>query len=244
MSRTHIILVHGAYHQSWHWHLLKSKLEEAGHQVSTPALPSSGNGVSPAIGMNEDKEAIKLAIEKKAAETAESILPVFHSYAGVPGSEAAAELSKPARDKIVRLVYVMAFVIDQGTSLTDSLGGMLAPWAVQHGGVCSVPDPVPTFYNDVSAELAQAAADKVVQQSHKAFLEKAEHAGWKMYPATYVMCSDDKALDPEGRRVRLEVLKKENPFGFDVVEMTTGHSPFLSQVDETAAVIQKKAGVL
>ncbi|KAH9828055.1 alpha/beta hydrolase [Teratosphaeria destructans] len=243
MSRPHIVLVHGAYHQSWHWHLLKSKLEEAGHRVSTPALPSAGNGVSPAIGLKEDKEAIKLAVEK-AAETAESILPVFHSYAGVPGSEAAAELSQPARDKIVRLVYVMAFVIDQGTSLTDSLGGMLAPWAVHSGGVCSVPRPVPTFYNDVSSDLAQAAAGKVVQQSLKAFLDKAEHAGWKMYPATYVMCSDDKALDPEGRRRRLEVLKKDNPFGFNVVEMATGHSPFLSQIEETAAVIQKEAGVL
>ena len=78
--------------------------------------------------MAADVDAIKDAIEA-AAKTADAIVLLFHSYGGIPGSEAVAEVSEEAKKKIIHLVYLAAFLIDQGQALTTPSGGKTAPWS-------------------------------------------------------------------------------------------------------------------
>lgn len=131
-SNTRFVLVHGAWHRAWHFHILKSRLEEAGYTVSTLDLPSIGPDVSklPLAGaLRADVEAIKAVLEQAASES-EIVIPVLHSDAGAPGGEAAAELSDAAKRKVQRLVYLCAFVIERGTAVHTYSGGQVAPWAM------------------------------------------------------------------------------------------------------------------
>ena len=127
MPKVDIILVHGAYHQPWHLFQLRERLEEVGYTVRIPRLPCASDS-PPATGMAADVDAIKDAIEA-AAEMADAIVLLFHSYGGIPGSEAVAEVSEEAKKKIIHLVYLAAFLIDQGQALTTPSGGKTAPWS-------------------------------------------------------------------------------------------------------------------
>lgn len=78
--------------------------------------------------LRADIEAIKIVMEE-AASKSDRVIPVFHSYSGIPGGEAAAEVSEATKKKIQRLVYLCAFAIPQGTGLTTKSNGKVSPWA-------------------------------------------------------------------------------------------------------------------
>lgn len=131
MSKPHFVLVHGAFHRAWHLQSLVERLEKAGYPVSTLDLPSVNQDIAKVPregGLRADVDAVKAVIEEAALNSAQIIL-VFHSYGGVPGGEAAAELSEAAKEKVQRLVYMCAFVIEQGTAVTTASKGQVAPWA-------------------------------------------------------------------------------------------------------------------
>lgn len=117
-TKAHIILVHGAYHQPHHYDLLVKVLESAGYPVSVPRLPSVGSR-SLSDPMAKDTVAIKDAIVKAVDDGAMSIVPVFHSYAGIPGFDALASLSHYQKARIPRVVCISAFIVSHGVSLVD-----------------------------------------------------------------------------------------------------------------------------
>jgi hypothetical protein len=112
MAKPYIILVHGAYHQPTHWDLLVKLLQAAGHPTSTPKLPSSS--ASPLAGVfDADISSVK------QAEGATSIVPVFHSYGGIPGFEALASLTPQQKLTISRVVCISAFILPKGDSVVS-----------------------------------------------------------------------------------------------------------------------------
>jgi alpha-beta hydrolase superfamily lysophospholipase len=118
MAKPYIILVHGAYHQPSHWDLLVEILQSAGHPTFAPKLPSSGASPVPGV-FDEDISAVKQAILDAIAEGATSIVPVFHSYGGIPGFEALASLTPEQKLAISRVVCISAFVLRKGDSVVS-----------------------------------------------------------------------------------------------------------------------------
>lgn len=117
-TKAHIILVHGAYHQPHHWDPLVKVLDTAGYPISAPRLPSVGCR-SLSDPMAKDTAVIKDAIVKVIDDGATSVIPVLHSYAGIPGFDALASLSPRQKAKIPRVVCISAFVVPRGVSLVD-----------------------------------------------------------------------------------------------------------------------------
>lgn len=118
MAKPYIILVHGAYHQPTHWDLLVKLLQAAGHPTSTPKLPSSS--ASPLAGVfDADISSVKQAVIDAIAEGATSIVPVFHSYGGIPGFEALASLTPQQKLTISRVVCISAFILPKGDSVVS-----------------------------------------------------------------------------------------------------------------------------
>ena len=118
MAKPYIILVHGAYHQPTHWDLLVKLLQAAGHPTSTPKLPSSS--ASPLAGVfDADISSVKQAVIDAIAEGATSIVPVFHSYGGIPGFEALASLTPQQKLTISRVVCISAFILPKGNSVVS-----------------------------------------------------------------------------------------------------------------------------
>jgi alpha-beta hydrolase superfamily lysophospholipase len=118
MAKPYIILVHGAYHQPSHWDLLVELLQSAGYSTFAPKLPSSG--ASPLLGVfDADVSSVKQAVLDAMADGATSIVPVFHSYGGIPGFEALASLTPEQKLAISRVVCISAFVLPKGDSLVS-----------------------------------------------------------------------------------------------------------------------------
>ena len=110
------VLVHGAWHGGWCWRDVATELRAAGHDVHVPTL--SGCGEKARLAAHVD---LSLHVEEFAgllyfADLREVVL-VGHSYGGLPVSGAAARFGA----RIARLVYLDAFVADDGQSLFDLL---------------------------------------------------------------------------------------------------------------------------
>lgn len=127
MSRTHIVLVHGAYHQPWHLHPLTKLLQDSGFNVTVPQLPCASEN-PPDGGLEADVDVVRTALED-AAEQSDGIIALCHSYGGVVLSEAVAEISEAAQKKIRRLIYLAAFV-PPTPGFTVRQGGQAFPWEV------------------------------------------------------------------------------------------------------------------
>lgn len=101
------VLVHGAWHGKWVWDKIIPLLEEGGHGVFALELPyDCDTGLSDHIAKVSD-----LIVENKLT----NIILVGHSYGGMVISGVA----DVAFDRILRLVYLDAFVPKDGESLFD-----------------------------------------------------------------------------------------------------------------------------
>jgi len=118
MAKPHFVLVHGAWHSPQHWDPLVKVLQQAGYSTSTAKLPSVGTTPPPEV-LKADIAAIKQVIVDAIAQGAASIVPIVHSYGGVPSFEALATLSADEKERIARVICVSAFVIPKGTSLAS-----------------------------------------------------------------------------------------------------------------------------
>lgn len=237
------MLCHGAYHQAWHLHLLKSRLESDGYAVSTSQLASAlvQNASASTGSLSADVTILTDAIENAAASST-TVIPVFHSYSGFPGSEALAHVSPTTRAKIPCATSVAAFLIPKGHSCMTGA----APWKygsiLPDGESVICTDPETAFYYDVKEKaLVKAAVQHVVPHSLQSFLAETEHEGWAMVPGIYVRCTEDETLEKSRIWYFLEyLLVKAGVRGqWELVEMEGGHSPFLSRVEECVRLIEK-----
>lgn len=109
-------------------------------------------------------------------------------------------------------------------------------------------NPIPFFYNDVPSPLAAHASSLLLPQAVEAFAATTQHDGCGEFRVTYVVCANDRALSVEYQKQAVEVCRSresrlEGRDGVEVVEMQSGHSPFLSQTEEMARVLLRAAGV-
>jgi len=123
------VLVHGAWLGGWCWRRNVQALRRAGHEVYAPTLTGLGERshlMSPGINLDTHITDIVNVIER---EELSDVVLVGHSYGGMVISGVADQLS----DKVASLVYLDAFVPENGQSLA-SLSQRVAPAAAAGGG--------------------------------------------------------------------------------------------------------------
>jgi pimeloyl-ACP methyl ester carboxylesterase len=109
------VLVHGAWHGGWCWKKVTCLLQAAGHNVYTPSLMGMAQHVhmlNPQIDLNTHIQDIVALLEYE--DLRDAIL-VGHSYAGMVISGVA----EKARERLAQLVYLDAFLPENGKSLMD-----------------------------------------------------------------------------------------------------------------------------
>lgn len=225
-ERPQILLVHGAWHGGWCWEVVEEKLTERGWTVSSLDLPSVAEKGAPRLGMYDDAEAVRTALESLDGP----IIIVAHSYGGVPVSEGAA-----GAPNVVHLIYLAAFQLDVTESLLALTGGKHPAWANVDEDVVTVSTPREVFFADVEEDVAADAIAKLLPHSLTAQKEKVTAAAWKTIPSTYVVCELDNAL-PVAAEEAMAARAGH------VVRLPTSHSPFLSRPDDVVRIIEAAVG--
>lgn len=211
-----VVFVHGLYHRPEHFDLVAERLRTEGIEVTVPELH---RGSLPA-----DTAAVQAAIDKLR----EPPIVFGHSYGGsvITGVRGAGHL-----------VYLAAFVPDTGESaaslggLSPQLLGAIRPEA--SGSTSLHPDrAVNPLYGDCPEPLAAWAVGLLRVQAPGCGRGIPKHCGWKHIPSTYVVCAQDRAIDPGLQR------RMASRCG-DTREWLTGHSPFVGRPDLVVDLVQE-----
>jgi pimeloyl-ACP methyl ester carboxylesterase len=236
------VLVHGAFHGAWCWEPFVSELAGRGHAVATLDLPGAGDDPTPVAEVTLDAYARRIC-DALAAEPEPAVV-VGHSMGGVAITQAAARCP----ERIARLVYVAAFLPDDGQSLVDltklpeGAGDM-----VQENMVVEGEPPVATmpaaaareaFYGLCTPEQAAWATERLRPQPLAPFVTpvQLDRDGVAGPPRGYVIAAQDRAI-PTALQRRLVA---DNP-DVDAVELDADHSPFLSRPAELADALERFA---
>src|ERR1700735_2407480 len=107
------VLVHGAFCGAWIWRPLTDRLKALGHSVEAFDLPGAGDDPTPAREVTLDACAARLF--EVLAASSEPAIVAAHSMGGIIATQGAARC--PGR--VASLVYVTAFVPQDGQSLAD-----------------------------------------------------------------------------------------------------------------------------
>ncbi|MED4592879.1 alpha/beta fold hydrolase [Bacillus safensis] len=117
ISLNTFLFVHGAFQGGWCWDQITPALQQKGHKVVAIDLPGSGEDVTP------PQDVSLKSYVKKVVSTIDKIdqpvILVGHSMSGMVISQAAEEIP----EKIKKLVYVCAFVPENGQAVSDIASG-------------------------------------------------------------------------------------------------------------------------
>ncbi len=188
--------------------MVAERLRTAGTEVVVPELH---RGSLPA-----DTAAVQAVINALP----EPPIVLGHSYGGsvITGVRGAGHL-----------VYLAAFVLDADESAA-SLGGTSRQL---QGAIMHEPDgstslrpglALDTLYGDCPEPLAARAVGLLRAQAPGCGRGVPQRHSWKRTPSTYVVCAQDRAIDPGLQRRMASRCT-------DVREWKTGHSPFVGQPD-------------
>jgi len=234
------ILVHGAWHGGWCWHRIVTRLERAGHRVLAPDLLSLGRDRTPlgSVTLADWTQQVAAIIDAQP----EPVVLVGHSRGGIVLSEAAEQ--RPGR--IRTLVYVTAFLLEDGRSLqmaastdTESLVGPSLVVADDQRSVTIRNEAVAeTFYGECTADDVALARALLTAEplAPLATAVRITAGRFGAVPRLYVECTRDRAITLAGQRQMQAALPCR-----EAITLDTDHSPFLSRPDELTAALLRAA---
>ncbi|MGW0843324.1 alpha/beta fold hydrolase [Streptomyces sp. NPDC002787] len=225
-----VLLVHGAFADASSWSGVVEELQR--QDIPVRALPN------PLRGLASDAAYVASA----AAQVDGPVVLVGHSYGGALITVAG------AAENVVGLVYVAAYMPEEGESLGELQGRFpLSPlvanldeWTYPVEGadpaveVTIKPEAFPgIFAADVPAEATGILAVSQRPLAASVFTEKASTAAWRTKPSWAVVAGADEAINPDVQR-----------FGAKRAEATVtelesaSHAVAVSRPKEVAAVIR------
>ncbi len=218
-----VVFVHGACVKdgAWWWKPTAELPAQKGITSEAPVLPSCGEAGESATaqgpGLSDDVSSVRAVLES----TDEPTIVVAHSYGGIVVAEAAAGLSN-----IHHMLLNASYLPEVGESLSSFGGESPAPFLAidMEVGTFTVKSDAlaDTFLQDCSADIQSQALEKTALQSLSVLGQPVQSAAWKASPTTYIVCTQDQGTRVDKQR---EFASKAH----HLVEMASGHHPFISQ---------------
>lgn len=217
-----VVLVHGAFADGSGWRDVADILGKDGYRVSVVQEPLTS--------LADDVAATKRVLELQQGPT----ILVGHSYGGVVITEAG---NAP---NVVGLVYIAAFIPDQGESAVGLLSQApaanqdmratkddflyLEPAAFPADFAADVPPVQANFMAHSQQMLAKAAGGAAVTE-----------AAWHQKKSWALVASLDHNINPDLER---SMAKRA---GSETIEVPASHAVYLSRPDEVAGLIERAA---
>jgi pimeloyl-ACP methyl ester carboxylesterase len=209
-------LVHGASHAAWHWHLVEDEMRRRGHRTVAVDLPCD----DPQAGAAEYAEVVLHAL----ADEGDDVVLVAHSLGGLTIPLVAAH--RP----VERMVFVAGLLPQIGVSMNDQIAAadddIVLP-GVERAGDRDGFRPeaaIEVFFPDVEHQLACAAVRRLRRQRGLPFRETSPLQKWPDVPVSYVLCADDRVVNPKWARTAVP-----ERLGVEPTELPGSHSPFLAR---------------
>ena len=236
------ILVHGSWHGGWCWEKIVPGLEAVGHTAIAPDLPGMGSDKTP-LSETPLRDWIDFIVDIVRNQN-ERVILVGHSRGGVVISQVAERIP----DHISRLVYVTAFLLQDGQSLAEiasqQVEGDTAPplpiLFAEDGMSCTIEtDQVgPAFYGHCTEEQVTKVLSLLTPEP-TAILNvpvSITSGNFGSIPRAYIEAADDQAIDIRKQR-RMHDALPCNP----VLTLESDHSPFYSMPDQLVEMLNSMA---
>ncbi len=219
-----IVLVHGGFVDGSGWQRVYNILKKDGYTVTIVQNPT--------ISLPEDVAVTKRAI---AVQNGPVIL-VGHSYGGAVITEAGND------PKVAGLVYIAAFALDKGESVSTLIksapaGAPVPPILPPVDGFLMLDRAkfAASFAGDVSPEEAEFMADSQVPWGVNALEGTISEAAWKAKPSWYLLTTEDRMIPPDAQRLM------SKRAGATAVEVKGSHAVYVSQPEAVAHLIEQAA---
>lgn len=215
-----IVIVHGAFADASGWEPAYKILKAQGFNVTMVQNPTSS--------LEEDVNATLTALDRQDGPA----VLVGHSWGGTVITQAG------DHPKVASLVYVAAFVPDEGEStlaLVQSeavleVNGILAP---DDKGLVYLDKDLfqATFATGQTKEKSDFMYDSQIPLTVASFIAPVTKAAWKNKPSFAILPTDDGTINPVLERSMYERA------GCIVTEMTGGHTLFMTNPEAVVEVI-------
>jgi pimeloyl-ACP methyl ester carboxylesterase len=222
------VLVHGAWQGEWAWDLVKPQLEAFGHTVITLDLPGSGKDTTPSQNITLDSyvNAVTTIINQQN----EKVILVGHSMGGIVITQTAELIP----NKIDKLVYLCAFLPQNGESLGSKLDGEAGPqFSINENDMTAelIPELIEqTFLNATEdGSIKGASFNQMRPQPLGPFQKelKISEENFGTVNRIYIETTLDRAIPIDfQRRMHTETTCTE------IITLEADHSPFFSKTTE------------
>jgi pimeloyl-ACP methyl ester carboxylesterase len=241
-----LVLVHGAFGTGENWRPVIPGLEAAGHTVETVTLPGQGDDPTPLSEVTLDAYANRII---ETLEAGPKAVLVAHSMGGMSVTQAASR----APELIEALIYVSAFMPNDGESLVDlshypEAAGDMIQANLQVAG----DPPVGTMSDEITRQAVfncctdeqfamvlaspYKRAQPLVPMTQPFVLDQTKREQFEALPRRFVVCLKDNCIMPAMQRL-MAARNDADP----VVEIGTDHAPFLSATDELVETLDRMA---
>ncbi|MGC4934744.1 alpha/beta fold hydrolase [Gordonia sp. DT30] len=236
-----VVLLHGAWAQSWVWDLVVERLADAGITCHRPDLLGAGHWGDDPITLTDVVD----AVIDEIADIPGDLVVIGHSGGGVVATDVAERLTRGRDPRIRGLGYVAGMMLPSGMNFGQlcTHAGLAAPVGISafteptadgRGTVVPPEAGAAVFFQQADAHAAVSAARRLVPQLESTRLIAPEWTaeGAGSLPRLYVEATLDRSVPLAAQRE----MQRLSP-GARVVTLETDHAPQLSRPDELAAIL-------
>jgi pimeloyl-ACP methyl ester carboxylesterase len=232
------VLVPGAWRGSWLWARVRKRLQANGHEVLTPTLTGLADRshlLTREVNLETHIQDVVNLIEWEGLA---DVVLCGHSYAGAVISGVAERIP----DRIAALVYLDAFVLENGECVHDTLPSahrdLQVKAAERDGQGWQVP-PIPAEAFNVNANDRDWVNRQCTPQPLATFQQAVKLSGKSesVNRATYILTTDlpDSPFPPFYERAKAK--------GWKMLTIATGHDAMLDQPEELTRLLTDAAAV-
>ncbi|MBW4624531.1 MAG: alpha/beta fold hydrolase [Brasilonema octagenarum HA4186-MV1] len=223
------VLVHGAWHEGSAWNEVIKQLEAKGHQAFAPTIAGHGKGVNKNVNHAQCTQSI---VDYIVSKDLTDIVLLGHSFGGT----IIAKVAEAVSDRIKRLIFFNAFVLNDGDRLTDNIPpdsqALFDKLARESDdNTMMLPSEVwrEAFINDADLDLARSSYAQLSPEPYQPFLDKLDLKQFYSLPIpkSYLYCTEDNVL-PQGEQWGWHP-RMSNRLGlFRLVQMPGSHEVMFS----------------
>lgn len=227
ITKPNLILVHGAWHGAWVWEPVLPTLEA---HFNVIALDLPGRKPNAPFYKKISLKSYVQAIEQCLLTLEGPIFLLGHSLAGL----AISQVAENHPDKIDGLIYVAAFIPQNGESLFDIASNFKSPGASselifeQRQNILDIQKSEKTktlFFNACPEALATQALAHVHPEPFKAFTTPVTLSAnnFGRVKKIYIQCTEDLAIPP-----LYQTQMAQNAGITEIIDLKADHSPYFS----------------